>query len=231
VSFREPLLLLALVLLPLAIAAYVLAQRRRKKFALRYTNIPVLATVAGRSWGRHVPAAFGLLALGCAAVRAQPSRATVAAPQRQGSVDHGHRHVGARWRPPTSRRRRLAAAQAAARALTKKLPEQFNLAGDLQQRAPVDRGADHRPRPDLRRDLRAQGAGLDRDGRRAEARAPERAHEGEGHRRADAPGAVGDRAAVRRQEHARAEPVDVADRAKKLKIPIYTIALGTQTAC
>ena len=26
-----------------------------------------------------------------------------------------------------------------------------------------------------------------------------------------------------------AEPVDVADRAKKLKVPIYTIALGTQT--
>ena len=25
-----------------------------------------------------------------------------------------------------------------------------------------------------------------------------------------------------------AEPVDVADRAKKLKVPIYTIALGTQ---
>ena len=38
-SFREPLLLLALALLPLAIAAYVLAQRRRKKFALRYTNV------------------------------------------------------------------------------------------------------------------------------------------------------------------------------------------------
>ena len=62
-SFREPLLLLALALLPLAIAAYVLAQRRRKKFALRYTNLEVLATVAGRSWGRHIPAAFALLAL------------------------------------------------------------------------------------------------------------------------------------------------------------------------
>ena len=56
-SFREPLLLLALALLPLAIAAYVLAQRRRKKFALRYTNLEVLATVSGRSWGRHIPAA------------------------------------------------------------------------------------------------------------------------------------------------------------------------------
>ena len=85
-SFREPLLLLALVFLPLAIAAYVLAQRRRKKFALRYTNIPVLATVAGRSWGRHVPAAFALLALGVLLFALSRPERTVAAPQRQGSV-------------------------------------------------------------------------------------------------------------------------------------------------
>ena len=86
VSFREPLLLLALVLLPLAIAAYVLAQRRRKKFALRYTNIDVLAAVAGRSWGRHVPAAFALLALRALLIALGRPERTVAALQRQGSV-------------------------------------------------------------------------------------------------------------------------------------------------
>ena len=86
VSFREPLLLLALALLPLAIAAYVLAQRRRKKFALRYTNVDVLAAVAGRSWGRHVPAAFALLALAALLVGLGRPERTVAAPQRQGAV-------------------------------------------------------------------------------------------------------------------------------------------------
>ena len=79
------------------------------------------------------------------------------------------------------------------------------------------------------RSRRCKVAGLDRDGRRPEARAAERAHEGDGHRRADAPGAGGARAALRRQERRAAEPVDIADQAKKLKVPIYTIALGTQT--
>src|SRR5436190_13680649 len=63
VRFREPGLLLALALLPLAIAAYVMAQRRRRRYAVRYTNVDVLASLAGRSWGRHVPAALTLLAL------------------------------------------------------------------------------------------------------------------------------------------------------------------------
>ena len=85
-SFREPLLLLALALLPLAIAAYVLAQKRRKKFALRYPNVDVLAAVAGRSWGRHVPAALALLALAALLVGLGLLERTVAAPQRQGSV-------------------------------------------------------------------------------------------------------------------------------------------------
>ena len=85
-SFREPLLLLALALLPLAIAAYVLAQRRRKKFALRYTNLEVLAAVAGRSWGRHIPAAFALLALTALLIALGRPERTVAAPQRQGAV-------------------------------------------------------------------------------------------------------------------------------------------------
>ena len=80
VSFREPLLLLALALVPLAMAAYVLAQRRRKKFALRYTNVAVLASVAGRSWGRHVPGAARPAGAGRAAGRARRPERTVAAP-------------------------------------------------------------------------------------------------------------------------------------------------------
>src|SRR4051812_50197956 len=85
VSFREPLLLLALVLLPLAIAAYVLVQRRRKKFALRYSNLDVLAAGAGRSWGRHIPAAFALLALAPLLVSLGRPQRTVAAPPRPGA--------------------------------------------------------------------------------------------------------------------------------------------------
>src|SRR6201999_4344553 len=62
-SFREPLLLALLVLVPLALAAYVLAQRRRRRYAVRYTNVDLLASVAGRNLTRHVPAVLSLAAL------------------------------------------------------------------------------------------------------------------------------------------------------------------------
>ena len=79
-SFREPLLLVGLGLLPLAVLAYVAAQRRRRRFAVRYTNVDVLATVAGRSWGRHVPAALALLALAALLIALGRPERTVAAP-------------------------------------------------------------------------------------------------------------------------------------------------------
>src|SRR5205085_11813484 len=75
VSFREPLLLAGLVLVPLALAAYVLAQRRRRRYAVRYTNLPVLAGVAPRDPLRHLPAALALLALAALVVAlARPQR-------------------------------------------------------------------------------------------------------------------------------------------------------------
>ena len=47
-SFGHPLLLLTLLVVPLAIALYWLAERRRMRYAVRYTNVDVLALVAGR---------------------------------------------------------------------------------------------------------------------------------------------------------------------------------------
>ena len=41
-------LLLGLALVPLALAAYIVAQRRRRRFAVRYTNVDLLASVAAR---------------------------------------------------------------------------------------------------------------------------------------------------------------------------------------
>jgi Ca-activated chloride channel family protein len=64
VSFGQPLLLLTLLALPLAVGAAWLAERRRMRYAVRFTNVAVLATVAGRRpWRRIVPGAMFLLAL------------------------------------------------------------------------------------------------------------------------------------------------------------------------
>ena len=55
-SFKSPWLLLGLLVLALAIGLWVLAERRRARYTVRYTNLDVLATVvSGRSWLRYVP--------------------------------------------------------------------------------------------------------------------------------------------------------------------------------
>jgi Ca-activated chloride channel family protein len=64
-SFSHPLLLLTLLAVPLAIGLYVLAGRRRMRYAVRYTNVDVLALVAaaGRPWRRYLATGAFLAAL------------------------------------------------------------------------------------------------------------------------------------------------------------------------
>jgi Ca-activated chloride channel family protein len=126
VTFREPLLLLGLVLVPLALAAYVLAQRRRRRFAVRYPNVDLLASVARRSWGRHVPAALGLLALSALVVAlARPERVQ-ATEERRGTVVMVTDTSGS-MRATDVKPDRLAAAKGAARILARELPDRFRL--------------------------------------------------------------------------------------------------------
>jgi Ca-activated chloride channel family protein len=64
VTFERPLLLLALLVVPLALGLYVLAERRRMRYAIRYTNLDVLAGVVGDRYRRRfLPLALFLLAL------------------------------------------------------------------------------------------------------------------------------------------------------------------------
>jgi Ca-activated chloride channel homolog len=63
-SFGQPLLLLTLLVIPLALGLYRLAERRRMRYAVRFTNVDVLAAVAGgRQWRRSVPPLIFLAAL------------------------------------------------------------------------------------------------------------------------------------------------------------------------
>ena len=64
-TFGHPLLLLALLVIPAAVAAYRFATRRRMEYAVRYTNVDLLASVVatGRPWRRWLMAVVFLLAL------------------------------------------------------------------------------------------------------------------------------------------------------------------------
>src|SRR5918992_1464695 len=141
--FEAPLFLLALVVLAAAVAlGWWLLRRRRMRYAVRFTNIEVLAAVAGRggAWRRFVPAALfvGALAALCVALsrphvdRLIPvERATVIL------VIDTSRSMQAKDVKPT----RLAAAQDAMRSFLDRVPDKVRVglvvfAGDAQIGAP-----------------------------------------------------------------------------------------------
>ncbi|MHB8468959.1 MAG: VWA domain-containing protein [Gaiellaceae bacterium] len=80
-SFQSPLLLISLLVVPLAVAIWLLAARRRMRYTVRFTNVDVLATVsAGRAWRRLAAPALFLLALATlAAAAARPHVPTLVA--------------------------------------------------------------------------------------------------------------------------------------------------------
>ncbi|CAN5701756.1 VWA domain-containing protein [soil metagenome] len=64
-SFQSPWLLFTLVVLAAAIGLWLYAERRRARYAVRFTNMDVLASVvSGRSWPRLLPPVLFALALG-----------------------------------------------------------------------------------------------------------------------------------------------------------------------
>jgi Ca-activated chloride channel family protein len=141
VSFGHPWLLLTLLVVPAAVALYLLAERRRMRYAVRYTNVDVLASVArGRDWRRFLPLVLFLLALAAICVAlARPHRTTLVDRDRATVVlvIDVSGSMGARDVKPT----RLAAAEAAAKTFVDKAPKRMKIglvvfAGEPQLAAP-----------------------------------------------------------------------------------------------
>ena len=224
-SFREPLLLAALVLVPLALLAYVAAQRRRRRYAVRYTNVDLLAAVGGRDPLRHLPAILALAALAALVVAlARPER-LVADERRQATVVMVTDTSGS-MRATDVAPDRLKAAQAAAKSLATKLPSDFKLGlvtfGSTANQlvAPTDdKTSVIRAIDGLQvHGATAMGDGLSLALDAAQARIP---------RAVRPPAAIvllSDGSNTRGQD-----PITVADRARKAGIRVYTVALGTQT--
>jgi Ca-activated chloride channel family protein len=87
-SFLAPGRLWLLLLVVALAVAYVLLQRRRAAYAVRFSSLPLLASVAPRSpgWRRHVPAAVLLLALTAAGTAFARPQADVRVPREQATV-------------------------------------------------------------------------------------------------------------------------------------------------
>jgi len=127
-TFDWPAALLGLLIVPLAVAAYLLVQKRRSRYAVRFTNLDLLANVVERTpgWRRHLPAALYLAALAALVVALARPQVTTAVPNEEGTillVTDVSGSMNARDVAPT----RLAAAQDAAEALIDQLPEDFRV--------------------------------------------------------------------------------------------------------
>lgn len=127
-SFLAPQRLWLLLLVALLAAGYVLAQRRRPAYALRFTELDLLASVVGRGarWRRHVPAVLllaSLIALTTAFARPQ---AQVEVPRERATVVVAL-DVSLSMQAQDVAPDRITAAKASAAAFIDGLPSRFNV--------------------------------------------------------------------------------------------------------
>jgi Ca-activated chloride channel homolog len=87
-KFGEPERLLALLLLPAVVAAYVLSRRRRKLRAgvLAAQGLATNSAAQRRRWGRHLPFALLLAALAILVLASARPMATIRTPRREATV-------------------------------------------------------------------------------------------------------------------------------------------------
>lgn len=81
-------MLFLLLLVPVLVGAYVLAQRRRQKYALRYASLSLVKDALGKGPGirRHIPAALFLAGLTVIIFALARPSATVDLPSEEGTV-------------------------------------------------------------------------------------------------------------------------------------------------
>jgi Ca-activated chloride channel family protein len=229
-TFREPAVLLGLALVPVAMLAYAAMQSRRRREAAAFGNPALLPNVitARPGWRRHIPAALLLLALAAMILAVARPQRSVAAPQRAATVVLVN-DVSGSMRADDVDPDRLTAAVESAKVLVDKTPDNFRLGlvtfSDYAQQivAPTtDRGAVNGALERMSADGgTAMGDGLARGLQSAQTPVP--TQDGKGTRKlpaiivllSDGKNTLGGN-----------NPLDVAQDAKRARIPVYTIALG-----
>jgi Ca-activated chloride channel family protein len=225
VSFESPALLLALLLLPLAIAGYLRIDRRRREAARQFASPRLIDSVAPMrpGWRRHAAMALYGLVLAVLVLALARPQATVAVPEERASVVLAIDQSGsmqARDADPS----RLDVARQAAHSFLDDVPDElrvggviFNHAVQSAQAPTTDRDAMHQ----VIELLRASGGTATGEALASSLRLLE---SGAGERRAP-PSAVvllSDGAST----HGR-DPIQFARDAGSRQIPVYTVALGT----
>jgi Ca-activated chloride channel family protein len=87
-TFAWPLALCGLGVVALALVGYLIAQRRRRRYVVRFTNFDLLENVVSATprWRRHIPAVLGLLALTALVVGLARPQMAVAVAREEATV-------------------------------------------------------------------------------------------------------------------------------------------------
>ncbi len=230
-SLEAPIFLLALLLIPLGGILMRLAARRRRRYAVRFPALATLGAVMARpsSWRRRLPAALMALAVAALAVALARPHRTVEVAVEQASVVLVTDASGSMEATDVSPDR-LSAAVSSAQSFLDKVPERTRVGLVAYSTAPYAAQA-----PTTNHDLvRATLDSLSADGGTATGDALAAALAALG-RNPDVPD---DGAAARKppaaivllsdgKSQGGRDTDEVARAAGRLKVPIYTVALGT----
>lgn len=87
-QFLWPAFLVGLLLVPVLALLYILAQRRRQKYALRYASLSLVREALGRGPGlrRHIPPAFYLLGVASMLLALARPQTVITYPSEEGTV-------------------------------------------------------------------------------------------------------------------------------------------------
>ncbi len=121
-------MLWALLIVPILVAAYVLVQRRRQKYVVRYASLSIVKDALGKGPGirRHIPAALFLLGVATMITAMARPTATVMLPSNEGTVILTV-DVSGSMRADDLKPSRIEAAKAAARAFVANQPKSVRI--------------------------------------------------------------------------------------------------------
>ena len=226
--FDWPLALLALLFIPLAIGGYVLLERRRRAQSAAFAAPALHPNLIGRSPGRlrHLAPVLAIVALAALAIGLARPHAMISVPQEEATVVLAidtSRSMVAKDVPPS----RLAVAQRAVRGFLEKLPEDYRVgmvsfAQSAQTVLPAT--ANRQAAQAALRNLRTGDGTALGEGIARAIQVAQRVPAEEGKKPPASILVLSDGA----QTQGVLTPLQAAERARKLRIPVYTVAYGTE---
>jgi Ca-activated chloride channel homolog len=229
-AFLDPERLLILLVIPLLVAAYIFATRRKNRRGMRFTNTSMLDVVVPKQsqWRRHLAVALSLLSLITLTAAFARPKTQVDVPRERATVvlviDASQSMQATDVQP-----NRLAAAKKAAREFVQQLPEKYNvsvvsMAGSASILVPPTIA--HNTVENAINSIQLQDSTAIGEGIAAGLRALQQAPKDPNNPDSVAPGAIvllsdGSNTVGRAPQQAAVE-------AKAAEVPVYTIAYGTE---